>query len=430
MKAGSIHRIAFWFLIVIGVTTGSVFSLTPSPDYLPESFENRVFTPEILTVLLRSDQWELSLPVIELNGEQKLELRFDELSMDRRSFGYTIIHCDAEWRRSALSPQDYLTGFGQGTIREVSGSFNTTYDYTHYRLVFPEADCMPVLSGNYALVVYNEEYPDKIILTQKFYVTEKTAQIDATVQQPDYGSLRETEQQVMFTVQHDGSDIRDPLHEVVTVILQNNRSYNGLAMTKPFSIQEGRLEYNDPDRGIFMGGNEFRSLDIKSLKYQTENVAGIEFQIPYYHVFMKPDGSRGNKPYFSKTDLNGSYFIDREKSDNKHIEADYVFVHFNLSLPPLYAGENVYVTGGFNNWIAQEKNKMVYNNEKGCFELTVLLKQGLYDYCFVKEDPGNGLINEYELEGSFFETENDYSIFVYFHDRLGYDRLLGYLPIK
>ncbi len=35
------------------------------------------------------------------------------------------------------------------------------------------------------------------------------------------------------------------------------------------------------------------------------------------------------------------------------------------------------------------------------------------------------------FEGSYYETGNDYEIYVYFHDSRGqYDRLAGYLPLK
>jgi hypothetical protein len=74
---------------------------------------------------------------------------------------------------------------------------------------------------------------------------------------------------------------------------------------------------------------------------------------------------------------------------------------------------------------------MKYNADKYCFELTLLLKQGLYDYCFAETDAQSGNTNEYELEGSYYETENDYTIFIYLHDRhKGYDRLIGYLTLK
>lgn len=417
--------------IVIGLTTANVFGLTVNRNFFPDTFENCIYDSGIHSVLFGNASWELSFPLIETGVNHKLELHFDDLTMTRRTFGYTIVLCDAGWKRSDLSPQEYLTGYGQGTIRESASSFNTTFDYMHYRLIFPEEDCQPILSGNYALIVYDESNPDKMVLIRRFYVSDNSVQIEGRIRQPVDGEIRETAQQIEFTVFHDNSEIRDPLKEVTALLLQNFRYDNCLTVLKPFSIQPGRLEYTSPETGIFQGGNEFRSLDIKSMKYQTENLASIDFQNPYYHVYMKPDESRGYKPYFSKADLNGNYFIEREKSDDKHTEADYVYVHFNLTPQPGYAGEPVYVTGGFYDWNKQKGNQMKFNPVSDRLELTMLLKQGLYDYCFVTTDPHNGAINEYELEGSHFETENDYIIFIYFRDeRSGSDRLLGYLSLN
>jgi hypothetical protein len=146
---------------------------------------------------------------------------------------------------------------------------------------------------------------------------------------------------------------------------------------------------------------------------------------------MKPDENRGSKPFFSMTDLNGSYYIDVEKANDRHTESDYVFVHFYLHAPELYITDEIFVTGEFYDWEHNEKNRMKYNGEEGLFECTLLLKQGLYDYCFVKADAVTGNITAYELEGNFYETENDYAIYIYFHDHFKrFDRLMGYLPIK
>ena len=122
-------------------------------------------------------KWEFTLPVIEAGSDQQLEFRFDDFSGTSRTFGYTLVHCDENWMRSNLSPQEYLSGYGQGLIREKTSSFNTTFSYIHYRLVFPEEECRPIISGNYALVVYNEDHPDEIVLTRRFYVTEKSARL-------------------------------------------------------------------------------------------------------------------------------------------------------------------------------------------------------------------------------------------------------------
>jgi hypothetical protein len=417
--------------IVNGITTFVVFGLRVPEVSYPDIITNKVYSEGIHTVLLGSDTWELAAPVIEAGSSQRLELHFDDFSGSIRTFGYTLVHCDATWHPSDLSNQTYLSGYGYGMIRESFTSTNTQRDYIHYRLTFPEEDCMPVISGNYALVVYNDADPSQLILSRKFYITEKLVQITAQVKQPTAGSLLETGQQLDFSLQFDPNLIRDPLNDLATVIRQNNRDDNALILQKPSFMQTGRMDYSSPGEGIFAGGNEFRSLDIKSMKYQTENIAAIDFRNPYYHVLMKPDESRGNKPYFSKPDINGGYIVEREKSGDKHTEADYIYVHFRFAPPAGYAGENVYVTGGFCDWAIQGRNELSYNPDIKCFEAILLLKQGWYDYCYAVEDPQMGKLNVTQFEGSFYETGNDYDIYVYFHDRRGRcDRLIGYLPVK
>ncbi|MBN1143950.1 MAG: DUF5103 domain-containing protein [Bacteroidales bacterium] len=419
------------FFIVTGITTNPVFGLTISDKLLPDTFKNEVYDAGIHTVLLNASGWEFSLPVLDAGSLDQLELRFDDLSEEPRNFGYAIYLCNASWQKSELPEQDYISGFPTGVIREARASFNTTFDYFSYRLLFPEENCELLLSGNYALVVFDQDNPDKIVLSRRFYVTEKQAQIQAKIKPPLYGSRKETSQQLELVITYNNNEIRDPLSDLKVVVMQNGRDDLAAVLGKPYSVSPGRLEYTDPGQGFFPGGNEFRSIDLKSMRYQTENMDAIEFRNPYFHVIMKPDAERSGKRYFSKTDLNGNFYIDREKAQERHEEADYVYVHFKLAIPPSHAWENIYVTGAFCDWKRTAANQMQYNDSINHFELKMLLKQGLYDYCYMMADPETGMVNEYALEGSYYETGNDYAIFVYYLDgRLNHHRLMGYLPIK
>ena len=421
---------AFISLFIILFSAPLLFAGNVHSEKEIRQFKNEVFLERIHTVKVRSTTWEFSFPVIELGTDQHLELIFDDLTADQHTFGYTMVHCNADWNESDLQKQEYLSGLGEGTIRESDPSYNTTYDYTHYRLEFPEEDCLPVLSGNYALIVYEADDPDKVILTHRFYVVEKAVQLTGRVQQAPSGEFRETSQQVVFSMDYSGLQVQDPLRDFAIVIRQNGRDNNSITNMKPSSITNGKIEFDGLDEGIFNAGNEFRTLDLKSMKYQTENMAAIDFQNPYYHVYLKPDKSRDGNPYFSKADLNGQYFIDQEKARNKHIEADYIFVHFTLA-EPYPVPEDVYVTGELTDWAASPSGKMKYNADKGYYECTLLLKQGLYDYAYCTVDKMSGQTNEEIFEGSFYETGNDYEIYVYLHDsRSQYDRLIGYLPLK
>ena len=391
---------------------------------------DETFSEDIHTILIRSSTWELSSPVVELGSEQRLELLFDDLSGIARNYAYSFVHCDASWNKSDLQPQEYLSGIGQGTISESSSSINTSYGFIHYRLEFPQEECMPVLSGNYALEVFDADNPDRIVFTRKFYVIEKKMQLTGKVRQALPGEFRETGQQVEFSVKYDNFPIADPVRDLVVMIRQNGRNDRILNNLKPSYSAQGTIEYADPEEGIFPGGNEFRTLDIKSMKYQTENTAGIDFQNQHYHVFLKHDKNRDNSSYFTKTDLNGNFFINQEKSREKHLEADYVYVHFFLDQAiPLQ--DDVYVFGKFSDWACTKENRMKYNVAGNCYEAVILLKQGLYDYEFVTLDKTTGKPDDEIFEGSYYETGNDYEIYVYLHDnRSRYDRLIGYLPLK
>ena len=80
-----------------------------------------------------------------------------------------------------------------------------------------------------------------------------------------------------------------------------------------------------------------------------------------------------------------------------------------------------------NNWNRTEENKMVYNKESNLYEATLFLKQGFYDYQYwVESNSANGFL----MEGSHFETENLYEVFIYHRPfKPNADILVGYYPI-
>ena len=85
----------------------------------------------------------------------------------------------------------------------------------------------------------------------------------------------------------------------------------------------------------------------------------------------------------------------------------------------------MYVYGGFNNFSISDENKMVYNTKKNVYELSMLMKQGFYNYKYVVVDQ-NDTLSEGRISGNFDETENNYKVIVYYRD-LGarYDKIIG-----
>jgi hypothetical protein len=70
---------------------------------------------------------------------------------------------------------------------------------------------------------------------------------------------------------------------------------------------------------------------------------------------------------------------------------------------------------------------MDYDNTKGRFYTDQYLKQGVYDYEYIWVPRATGIPDDTTFEGSYFETENDYQVLVYYR-RTGarWDELVGY----
>ncbi|MBT7463619.1 MAG: DUF5103 domain-containing protein, partial [Bacteroidetes bacterium] len=66
------------------------------------------------------------------------------------------------------------------------------------------------------------------------------------------------------------------------------------------------------------------------------------------------------------------------------------------------------------------------NYDSKSYEISTLLKQGYYNYQY-RFKPERAPVDPSFFEGAFFETENDYLIFVYYQDfSLRYQQLVGF----
>ena len=392
-------------------------------------YENAVYNENIKTVLMQREGFELSNPVLELNEETVLVCKFDDFSGSVKNYYYTIIHCDADWNESFLIQADYLEGFVENPLNDYELSFNTTFEYVNYQLFLPNENVQFKISGNYALVIYEDYDKEKIVLTRRFYVYEKKVTLEGTVRRATLDAFEGENQEVDFTIFHDNLEIINPRQEVKVVIMQNNRWDNAIRDLKPLFIKEKSLIYNYNRENVFQAGNEFRYFDIRTNRIPGENVLSTDFHRPYFHKTLMTDEVRANKDFYLYKEMNGKYVVesqDREIQDYD-LECDYVFTHFSLPLESILLGGSVNVFGALTGWNANKSNEMKWNFITSQYELTLLLKQGYYNYQYVYVPQGSLVADSKNIEGSFWEAENDYQIFVYYKDLAGrYDRLVGY----
>ena len=73
--------------------------------------------------------------------------------------------------------------------------------------------------------------------------------------------------------------------------------------------------------------------------------------------------------------------------------------------------------------------KLKWDKEASAYEANILLKQGYYDYLYLVKD-SNAPEDEHgitdDIEGNHFATDNLYTVFVYYADFEGYDRVIGF----
>lgn len=372
----------------------------------------------------------MSYPIMSLDGSDKLKLTFDDLNLDLKYYHYTIIHCNANWQPSDLVQKQYLAGNFDDDIKNYKYSLSSGTQYINYSIEFPNEFITPLVSGNYILKVYNGYNSDEVVITRRFMVVNNKVEIKPTVKEATNVTERFARQEVDFTVNHQNTPILNPYDNIKVVLMQNYRWDNAITGLVPRYINGTLLDYNYEEENVFDGSNEFRNFDIKSLISQTINIKRIQYEEKdkLLHVYINDDENRSFKRYLSMPDLNGNYLIKKDESlTDSDIEAIYVKVHFSLKQYPALKEGNVYIFGKLTDWKFKEEFKMKYDTLNNVYEQDVLLKQGYYNYmyCVVKDGSKNkGDLTHYE--GTYFETENDYTILVYYRNPvLYYDELIG-----
>ena len=98
-----------------------------------------------------------------------------------------------------------------------------------------------------------------------------------------------------------------------------------------------------------------------------------------------------------------------------------------------YYGKEVYLFGGLTDWTILPEYRMEYDENLGAYVGRALLKQGYYDYAYATLPlPANDKPEAKphpditEVEGTWHETENQYTIFIYYRPFGGrYDQVIG-----
>ncbi len=446
----------------------------------PVSLANRIFVDNIRTVKFHPERLPMAEPVVNLGSSTKLILRFDDVDLDVKNYQYSIQHCNSDWTiNEDLNIFDYLDGFDEEVMNDYSFSRTQYSDYVHYSLMLPNDRIKWKLSGNYVLKIFDDTDEKKLSLTRRFMVTENEVFIVPDVRVAHRNDQRRSHHEVDFDVEVKNLTLQNSPEQVSATIVQNGHWNNAISGIKPLFIKQNQLGFRYQNKICFEAGKEYRFVDLRSLDYRLNFVEAIEEQDQGFDVLVKKEKARAHKNYFDSPDANGKFIIqnfddisfrrlgnpvrvdttitnrgdltseqilereslnelvneinrdDQLRSEKEqHLVGEYVLTYFTLAMDqPVYGGE-VYIFGELSDWRIEDAFKMKYNSEALQYEAEVLLKQGYYNYMYAfqsAEYEGSQKFTFEQVEGNWFEADNDYHVLIYFRPfGQRYDRLIGY----
>ena len=183
---------------------------------------------------------------MQFNAGEQLELSFDDLEFDRKNYSISFVHCDANWEPSNLVYAEYMNGFFEANIINFNFSTNTIQKYTHYSILFPQANMQFSKTGNYIVYVYQDNDKEKLIATKRFMIYENKVTVVANVRQAIGNDEQYEKQHIDFNVINSQYELTNPFTDMKVIITQNNRWDNAVNNIKPTFTELIRWMKNRP----------------------------------------------------------------------------------------------------------------------------------------------------------------------------------------
>lgn len=389
-------------------------------------YDNRTYHTAIKSVQIFRGGHENTFPIIDLIQNDILTISFDDLRADIRSLYFSVEYCNADWTPNRLPVMDYLAGYNEDRIVTVEQSQNTIHPYSHYTFSFPNENMQPNLSGNYLLKVYEDADNERLLFSRKIYVLKNETDVKVETR-PSFVSDKRTSNQKLDIIVNSPYEISNPTINLQLHVFQNQREDNSKIIKTPNQISSNRISYTASQSLDFKGNNEFRRVDLRSIRSASSSLKSI-MQDTSFHAHLHLDERNIGNKYIFQTDENGRFFIRNIDFEEPNIHSEYVHTHFSLK-DSANIKRDIYLVGGFNNFNISATNKLTYDTLSQSWTTTQLLKQGLYNYEYITLE--NQKLSTDYYSGSYFETKNEYQVLVYYR-KLGtyWDELIGFKNIN
>jgi hypothetical protein len=369
-----------------------------------------------------------SFPIIEYSDKSKstITIDFDVESETYPSFIILFKFCDADGK-------PYDNPFLQNPI--YNSERNLMFDNLpsnvrgaqyHYTCKFPNSNVQFPFSGKWCFEIVDIQNNHMVFGTGKFFVVYPEAKLDVQfakeTQEGSTSPLVSLDRTISIRTDF---TLPDSLFNtnVRKVELVNNRKLDYPVVIDRMAVTADKFfEWNASNKFSFIvrnikPGNYYRETDTRD--YNVYNSSKVDAKF----------GNIETSNFFTKTrkDMNGG----TELMDYRNSYADYLNVAFKLRAP-----ENIkvpiFLVGSFTGWKVLPEFEMYDDN--GLMNISVELKRGAYDYQYVTGQVVNDNVENIDwqiLEGNFWETENEYYIFLYYQtvEKGGYDKIIGYKKI-
>jgi hypothetical protein len=372
----------------------------------------------VKTVQLYRTGDETSLPIVSLRSGETLTLAFDLLDEGTgRPLSVYFYHADRTWRRDLL-PSEFLRAFLSDDIHDYEPSSATEVDYVHYNYEFPNANIAFVLSGNFVVRVTEQGQEGEVLLERAFFVSEEAAEVEMAFQTGFSGGSTVVQPVVQLRPGPALSDAQP--FDYAVCFARNGRFERARCTQEPSLLDLALFQFYLPRHQAFPAERPFYEVNLGPLQVGPQ-VANIDYATDPFTVFLDLDyarfGSEINRAALTGQPVIRTAYGGGGRPDT---QAEYVTAQFRY----VPEGEEqapgpVLLTGAFNDWQLDPALALTWNPGAARYEGAVLLKQGLYLYQYLVDDPAA------EPEALLLQPAL-YTALVYLHDPIRItDRLVA-----
>jgi Type 9 secretion system plug protein 1st domain len=382
--------------------------------------------PVIKSLQFYSNKNVTKLPVLRMNSNDKLTITFDVEAESEPSFNIKFMFCDANWK-----PYDnlLLQGIGENTHYGVYAErLPITTEGAEYFVKerYPNRDIKFNNSGKWMFFVTDPFDEDIVYEWGKFYVVEKLINLKSSIQnwrrEGGISSNNAVDRVLNLKTKFTLPDSIETFRVEHIEIVKNLEMNNPIILKKDAFAKNRGYEWDGANNYEFVirdlePGNEYRQVNLKDRNKYEYPKTRAHFDGIEYSKFYK----------LGKKDFNGGFRL----MDKKNEYADYLVAKFEFR-PHENIYDDIFIVGSFTNWEVLPWFKL--NEKDDLYSISLELKRGIYDYQYVRgniEDEEVENINWRIFEGNYWDTENVYSIFLYYKspEKGEYDKIIGYKQI-